>query len=407
MSGDARIGGRALDAGGLLALLLSAFGVFGLQAGCGAVLLADLSRSLGLSPGPLGIALFAGALASLAAMATLGWTVDRLGRKAFLVTVTCVLGIEISGLAFTESFWVLVAVLVLFSPAGGLYDVGINAVAVDLERLSGRRFMAGLHAVYSGGAVVGALGAGALLSAGVGYRLVYLALLVPLAAVVAAFVAVRFPRPDRATGDASTESVRDGTEGAGDRIGAKHRDLYRSAPLLLIAAIGTLGLVSEGAMEDWSSIYLRDSLGVGALLGGSGVAVFYGAMAVGRVATAWVVRRLGNRRTLISAGLLAASGMTLALATELPATVVVGFLIVGLAISGMAPLTYSVAGDLVPGRVGAAVSVITTFSYGGGLLATPMIGGLAELVGLRAALGTVALAGLAVFVLSLRLREIG
>ena len=84
---------------------------------------------------------------------------------------------------------------------------------------------------------------------------------------------------------------------------------------------------------------------------------------------------------------------------------VAGFLVVGLAISGMAPLAQSVAGDLVPGRTGAAVSVVVTISYGWFLLAGPAVGGLAELVGFRLALGVIALAGLAVFVLSLSLRK--
>ena len=360
------------------------------------MLLADLSRALGLSPGPLGVALFAGAVASLVAMASLGWTVDRLGRKTFLIVATCVLGVEILGLALAEGFWGLVLVLVLFSPAAGLYDVGINAVAVDLERLSGRRFMSLVHASYSGGAVVGAVGAGALLSAGVDYRLVYVAALVPLAAMVAAFAGARFPRPPSEAGSAATAPVV-----------AKTRTwtLYRHGPLLLIATIATLGLVSENQMQLWSGIYLRDSLGMGALLGGSGVAVFFGAMALGRLGTALVVARLGNRATLALAGLLAAFGMSLALATTSPAPVVGGFLLVGLAISGMAPLAYSLAGDLVPGRAGSAVSVVTTFSFGGGLLSTPAVGGVAELAGLRTALGIVAAAGLAVCVLSLRLRE--
>ena len=377
-------------------LSLSAFGVFGVWSGCSAVLLADLSRALGLSPGPLGLALFAGAVASLVGMASLGWTVDRLGRKTFLIAVTCVLGVEILGLALAGSFWGLVLVLVFFSPAAGLYDVGINAVAVDLERLSGRRFMSLVHASYSGGAVVGAVGAGALLSAGVDYRLVYVAVLVPLAAMVAAFAAARFPRPSPEAGTEATAPA-----------GAETRpwDLYRYGPLLLIATIATLGLVSEGEMQLWSGIYLRDSLDMGALLGGSGVAVFFGAMALGRLGTALVVARLGNRATLILAGLLAAFGMSLALATTSPAPVVGGFLLVGLAISGMAPLAYSLAGDLVPGRAGSAVSVVTTFSFGGGLLSTPAVGGVAEVVGLRTALGIVIAAGLAVCVLSLRLRE--
>jgi MFS family permease len=171
-----------------------------------------------------------------------------------------------------------------------------------------------------------------------------------------------------------------------------------------VAAIVCLGFLAEGEMEHWSGIYLRDTLGLAAIVGGSGVAIFYGAMASGRLATGWIVGRVGNRRTLLGSGLLAAGGMLLALATTSPALVVGGFLFVGLALAAIAPVAFSVAGDLAPDRAGSAVSVVTTFGYGGFLLGPPLVGGLAE-VGLRGALGLIALAGLSVFVLSLKLKE--
>ncbi len=379
-----------------MALAASAFGVFGIWAGSSAVLLADLSRSIGLSPGPLGVALFAGAAASMVSMWSLGWTADRFGRKAYLMVVTGVFGLGTVGLALAGSFAALVAVFVVLYSAAGLYDVGINAAAVDLERLSGRRQMSFLHALYAVGAVFGSLGTGALLSADVGFRLVYLALLVPLAAVAVGIVFTCFPNPDGVRAEPSPEAVEEGTSRWG---------LYRNAPLLLVAAIAGLGFVSEMVMETWSGIYLRDTLGLGALLGGSGVAVFFGAMALGRFGTGWAVTRLGNRRVLLGAGALTACGMALALVTTLPALIIGGFLLVGLAISGMAPLAQSAAGDLFPQRAGAATSVVIAFSSGGGLLATPLVGGMAEVTGLRAALGLVVVAGLAVLVLSTRLRE--
>lgn len=367
------------------------------------MLLADLGRSIGLSPGPLGVALFAGAAASMVSMWSLGWTADRFGRKAYLIAVACVFGLGISGLASADNFAVLIVAFVILYSATGLYDVGINAVAVDLERISGRRFMSFLHAGFAAGAATGALGAGALLSIGVGYRIVYLLTLIPLAGLVAAFSATRFPRTEDRPNDEAHRA--NGSDDAREGAGSERRGLYRNAPLLLVAAVAGLGFLSEGVMETWSGIYLRDSLGLGALLGGSGVAVFFGAMAAGRLVTGWLVMRAGNRRTLRAAGLMAAVGMALALLTTLPAFVVAGFLLVGLAISGMAPLAQSVAGDLFPGRAGAAVSVVITFGSGGGLLATVAVGGMAELTGLRAALALVIVAGLAVFVLSTRLRS--
>lgn len=354
------------------------------------MLLADLSRALDLSPGPLGFALFVGAAASILAMASLGWTADRLGRRAFLAICGCATGMGILALSATGGYAALLVALVVLFAATGLYDVGINAAAVDLEKASGRRFMAVLHAAFSGGAMVGALCAGALLTAGVGYRLVYLITLLPLAAVVLAVAITPFPPME-----ARSESI--------DKAGVL--GLWRSPALLMIAAIATLGLLSEGEMEHWSGVYLRQTLGVSALLGGSGVAVFYGAMTAGRLGAAWVVWRFGNRQTLLGAGLLAASGMALALATREPFLVIAGFLVVGLALAAVVPIAFSVAGDLAPGRAGAAISVVTTLGYGGFLMGPVLVGGLAELFGLRLALGAIAVAGALIFVLALRLKR--
>jgi MFS family permease len=107
----------------------------------------------------------------------------------------------------------------------------------------------------------------------------------------------------------------------------------------------------------------------------------------------------------VGSGALAAVGMALSLATTSPALVVGGFLLVGFGLAAVAPLAFSAAGKMVPERAGSAVSVVTTFGYGGFLLGPPLVGGLAEVVGLRGALGLIALAGLSVFVLSLKLKE--
>lgn len=388
-----RARGPMLGVRGLLGLLLCAFGFFGLLAGCYAVLLVDLVGALRISSGLLGVALLLGSAASIGAMATLGWVFDRPERQAYLALACCAWGAGMGGLALAGSFPAFVVAQVLFNSAAGLWDVGINAVAVDLEKLSGTRFMSYLHATYSAGAVAGAVCTGALVGAGTDYHIVYLAFLAAPAVLVVALLILRLP------GHVGQVNEEDSPSGGN---AWQHWSLFRSVPLLLIAAVAALGLLSEGQMGNWSGIYLRDSLGTGALLGGSGVAVFYAAMAAGRLGTGRVVRSVGNRRTLMASGLLVAFGMSLALATELPALAVGGFLLVGLAVAGVVPLAYSVAGDLAPERAASAVSVISTFGYGGFLLGPPLVGGLAELVGLRAALGTIALAGIVISVLSWR-----
>lgn len=370
--------------------MLSAFAFFGIFWGVFAVLLADLSRTLELSPGPLGVALFVGALASIASMAALGWTSDVLGRRLFIVLSAAVFGAGIVGLALAGSYAGLIAALVVLYASSGLYDVGINAAAVDTERASGRRIMAYFHAAFSAGGVFGAVSAGILLSAGMDYELVYLLVLVPLAAVAISISATSFP---------SSGERRDGGSTGG------RYSLFASGPLLLVAAVATLGLLSEGEMEHWSGIYLRETLGLSALVGGSGVAVFFGAMAVGRLGAAWAIERLGSRTTLLFAGSLTAFGMTTSLATTEPAFVVAGFLFVGLALSAVVPIAFSMAGDIAPEKAGAAISVVTTLGYGGFLMGPVIVGGLAEVFGLRLALGTIAVAGVVIFFLSLRMKK--
>jgi MFS family permease len=324
-------------------------------------------------------------------MAALGWAADRIGRRPFLVLSGVVFGVGIAGLALAGGYRGLLGVLAVLYAASGLYDVGINASAVDAERRSRRSLMPLFHATFSGSAAAGAVLAGGLLSFGLDYRAVYLTLLAPLFPVL---VAVSMTPPP-----GETRHDPDGTKGTAGYA------LFRSLPLLLVASIATLGLLAEGEMEHWSGIYLRDALGLPAFLGGTGVAAFYAAMAVGRLATAQVVASFGNRTTLLAAGLLVAVGMASSLATQRSALVVAGFLVVGLALSAVVPVAFSAAGNLFPDRSGAAISVVTTFGYGGFLVGPALVGGLAELTSLRLALGVIALAGLLVSVLSLLLRK--
>lgn len=153
-------------------------------------------------------------------------------------------------------------------------------------------------------------------------------------------------------------------------------------------------------MEDWSGVYLRQTLGLPALLGASGVAVYHAAMAVGRLCTARVVESFGNHRTLLAAGSLVAGGMAVALATREPVPVVVGFLVVGFTLSAVTPIAFSLAGDLAPNRAGGASSVVAALGYSGFLVGPAVVGGMAELFGLRVSLGTVLLAGGLIFVLA-------
>ncbi len=368
------------------ALLVPApFAVFGFLFGVWQVLLTDLSDALRVSAGPLGVALSSGVVASLPAMVVGGRFVDRWGRRALIVGAGGVMAACFVGFSLVGAYAGLVVLLVCFFAASGVYDVGINAAAMAHEQATGRRVIPLLHAAFSGGAATGAIVAGALAAVGVTYRVIYPS----VAVIVATTMAMLW-----ASGSGAGATPRTARLGAGG--------LFRDRTILLVAGITCLGFLLEGMMETWSVIYLRSSLELPVLLGASGAAVFHLAMLAGRLTTAGIVHRLGRHGTLRGAGMLASLGMIVALATEHPPLILAGFLTVGLALAAVAPVAFSLAGDLAPDRAGQASSVLTTLGYGGFLLGPSLIGGLAELTSLRAALMSGIVTGLLIALLSAR-----
>lgn len=364
--------------------LLAAFGVFGILFGAWQVLLPDLARELELTPGPLGAALSVGFVASLPAMVVAGRLADRIGPRRLALSSGAGLALSFAAFAAARDVPVLVACVLAFLAASGAYDVGINAAAIDHEQASGgRRLLPLLHASFSGGGALGAIVAGWLLAGQPGFRLGYAAVAVGIGAVLVAWATVRGEPRHAAVAGAGSGSAR----------------LFTRPVLLLLASITALAFLSEGAMETWSAIYLRGTLDVTPLVGAAGVAVFHGAMLVGRLTTATLTGRLGRRLTLRAAGVLAALAMLGALVTDLPGLAIGGFLFVGIALASVAPLAFSLAGDADPARAGQVSAVITTIGYAGFLLGPALIGGVAELASLRLALGVVVVAGVLIALL--------
>jgi MFS family permease len=164
----------------------------------------------------------------------------------------------------------------------------------------------------------------------------------------------------------------------------------------VLGVAAALAFIVEGAMESWSAIYLRSALGLPAIVGASGVALFHGAMLAGRIGSLGTQRLVGRRGTLRIGGAVVVLGMVCALLTEVPVLVVIGFGIVGLAVSAVAPVAVSLAGDARPGQSGQASSAVNVIGYSGFLVGPAIIGGVAEVTDLRLALGLVVIAGIGI-----------
>jgi len=369
-------------------LVGSPFAFFGLVFGVWLTLLPDLQRVLGLSPGMLGAALTAGLVASLPSMVVAGRLADRWGARSVVAGSAALIGAALVGVASSGSYVLLCGVFVLFYAATGVFDVGINTCGMALEQATRKQIMSYFHAAFSGFAALGALAAGALLAFGVPFRALYVG-----AALLALGLGLFWRGALPGATPPAEQEARSG------------RLLYRARPLLLLAGIVALAFLSEGEMGNWAAIYLRSALGLPVMVGALGFAVFHAAMFAGRLAGARAVVAVGRKAVLALSGTALATGMLLALSTTRAPVVLLGFLLVGLALSVVAPVAYSLAGDLSPECSGEASGVLTTVGYSGYLFGPVLVGGLAELTGLRLALLTVAVAGAGITLLGMLVRE--
>lgn len=370
---------------------LMGFATFGFVSGMLQVVVTDLLTAFDLTSGALGRAFTIGSIGSLPIMFYGGRIADRFGLKSLLVLGCLVLAAALFGTSLARSYSVLVLLLLLSACASGALDVGFNAASITAEQRSGRKLIAYCHAAFSAFAALSALLAGLVLSVGISFRWLYvLSALVCVLYAVIIVLGGEFPR------EVPKEIASKG-------IG-RPRNLFREPVLLLLGGVVALGSISESSLETWSAVYLREAMGLPALVGASGIAGYHLAMFLSRVLIARLALRFSRRTLLVASGLTAFVGMTLALSTTYSVLVLGGFFVVGLALAGVAPMGFSLAGDLSKGRAGETSSVMTLISYSGFLIAPGLIGMLATALGLRAALGTVILSGLLVAWFSRRVK---
>lgn len=371
---------------------LLAFGIFGFITGVWEVLLADLRTAFSLSTGGFGVALTAGFVAALPAMVLGGRAVDRFSPRILVGVTGFVMALALLGISRVDSYWLLIGAFMLYFAANSAYDVGINAAGIDIEQTANRQIMTYFHAAFSGVAAIGALVTGALLASGVTFRLLYVGVAIGLA-IIAALLAWSRTLPTGQGGQRAT-----GTNSTTDQ-----RSLFRHSAVVLVAVIVCLGYFGEGTIENWSAIYLRTWLTFPAVVGASGVALFHVAMAIGRLSGARLLEGIGRRRLLQTVGVLGAVGMAIAVVTTNPLIILLGLFVVGLSLSVVSPIGYSLAGDFASGRSGEASSVVTFVGWSAFIVGPALIGGLAEFIGLRAALATVVLTTGLISVLAYRI----
>ncbi|WP_437282895.1 MFS transporter [Sorangium sp. So ce375] len=336
---------------------------------------------LALSDGLLGLALLGIACGAMLAFRAAGPLVARFGSRRVTRVSAVLLCAALPLPALAPSFAALVAALLLLGVCNGLMDVAMNAQAVEVERRAGRPILASVHGMFSLGGLIGA----ALGALAADRALSPAAHLLAVAAVLAAAVA----REGRAlSADARPEPSTAAAPG-----------MARSTGLLLLGLIAFCSSVGEGAMANWSAVYLRDTLHTTGAFAATGYAAFSLAMLVGRFSGDGLTQRFGADRVVRAAGVVVAGGLGAALLANAPIALLLGFGCVGAGLSVVVPLVFR-AGASAPGVApGKALATLATLSYGGFLVGPPAIGLISDQLTLRG--GLVLVVALALVIVAL------
>lgn len=339
-----------------------------------------IQDDLEIGPGALGLALLAAPLGLLMAQPFAGALAARRGSRPLVAAAPLFMASVVLPALVVDAPTLALAVLTV-GAGNGVLDIAMNAQGLAVERAAGRTIFNSLHAAFSFGALVGAGCAAAAVAADL-EPLPHLAVVAAVGAV-AALVASRFLLP--AEVDAQP----------GVPLFARP-----SRRLAALGAVAFAALLSEGAVFDWSGIYMDDEAGSSEALAPAGLAAFSGAMALGRLAADPLVDRYRPEVVAGAGTLLAAAGLGLALALAEPGSAVAGFAVMGAGLSAVFPLALRAAG----GAGSTGLAAVSTVGYAGFLAGPPVIGLLAEASSLRTALLLVCLLLVAVRFLTPQVR---
>jgi predicted MFS family arabinose efflux permease len=327
----------------------------------------SIKAHYGLGEQSLAIAMMAAGVGSVVALLYAGKVLARHAPRRIIPMLAFVCTASVGSLLVPGAYAGLLLLMLAYGTAAALFDVAINDEATAIEREAGRPLMSGFHGMFSLGGMLGAAAWSVLATAGASplqHLLGAAASLAVLALAASAFM---------------LRQVRQ-VEAGGSPLSLPR------GPLLLLGVLAAVGLIAEGAMYDWSVLYLRQELDAPTRTASLGYASFSAAMAAGRFGGDWVRARTTPVALLRASGMLAAVGMAMALAAQHPWATLAGFALVGLGFANVVPVLFSAAGR-VPGVAPAhGIAAVSSVGYFGMMIGPPMIGFIAQARSLSAGL---------------------
>lgn len=326
-----------------------------------------LQEIFSLSNGTLGLILLSTSIGAVFAMPFTGWLIIQNGSRRIGIISIFSYCIFFPLVTWMPGIAGLMGLFFLMGITAGMLDVSMNAQAVMIERGMGKPIMTSFHALFSIGMAAGAL-SGAMFE-NFSFSLFQHLLMITTACLMAALWVRYYLIHDKPA-----------SKGEGPAF------QLPNAAMVSIGVIAFCCMLGEGAMADWSTNYMEKITLAPAALAPIGLSAFALAMTIGRVFGDRARAAFGDKKLMVVCGLTACLGLSISLLWNTPAVVIGGFFMVGLGLSVIVPIAYSIAGNSSSVSPGVGLAMVTTVGYSGFLFGPPIIGFLADWESLRFAL---------------------
>ena len=322
--------------------------------------------------GTLGFVLLSSSVGALLAMPFTGWLIIRNGSRRITTFSIFLYCIFVPLVPLMPGLPGLVVLFFIMGLTAGMLDVSMNSQAVMVEKIHQKPIMTSFHALFSIGMVAGAF-CGALFVKLETTLFVHFAVIDGMSVAAAAWARYHLIH------DKPKEKEVDGPA-------------FRlpNAAMVSIGVIAFCCMLGEGAMADWSTNYMENIAMASPALAPLGLSAFALAMTIGRFFGDGARLKFGDRKLMVMCGLISAMGIALTLLFNNPYSVIAGLFIIGIGLSSIVPIAYSIAGNSKNLPPGVGLAMVTTVGYSGFLFGPPIIGLLANWQSLRIALMVVA-----------------
>lgn len=338
----------------------------------------DFKEFLSLSDAELGSILMGLPIGSMVSLPLAGWLIARYNSKIICLLAIVLYILILPALTFISSSLFLFVGLFSFGMAGDILNISMNTQVVNLEKLTNKKIMSSFHAIFSIGLMLGSLLGGYLVKLDVTLNQhFYMIALCNLISIIGVY---RYLLIDSKNEEQENNMV--------------EPKFKLNNYLLILSFVAFCGMLCEGAMADWISLYFKLLPNLDGYPFTIGFSSFAFSMVIGRLIGDWAAKHLSIRNILMMNGLLIALGMSITVFfTQVP-LLILGCFITGIGISTIVPMIYSQAGNTKDTSPAMAIAAVSTIAYVGFMLGPVVIGFLSEYYGLKQALILLIILGL-------------